>query len=289
MFEQNCTNPFYSLNQTELESAKKIHVLDGINSGMVAWIRNEGHFLENNGKTLFKNYKILESTLIAKGYTPLDYDILFLIEDGPLHARININSSRFNPETHLWEGYPFDVNGRQGHYYNKLLLKEVYVDNVSCIGYIQYNESDAEYTDKKQIYKKQKKIQTIVQECASVLATYPHYGIFVNTDEYDNFCINLVGSTAKVHICTNQFVMNFNDKRRKSNLRCLPFIKGKNKYGTLYVYASIDENERDEIKTRAYNLIDALVLYMDQCFPELEIKFEDVIFKGYIEIQRKED
>lgn len=283
----------FELNYYDLTKNK--FMLDGAKSGVAAWLPLEGKYLEKpRGGYLFKNIEILKSILFSKGYTNrLSYDIVFIInEDAFTSMKFSIDSLRFNPGTKCWEGFPFEYNGsREGGFYfaKPFQIKESYVDNVSSIGYIEYNDSNKQVQDRKENYTKQNNLLNIVKEASNVLSTYPHYGIYTEEDENNNFCIRLVDSTARIHICTNNFVMDFNNNRRKFNLRCLPFIKDKNKYGTLYCYATVDESEKDEIKIRAYNIIDVIICYIDQCFPELEIHFDDVIYKGYIEIKREED
>lgn len=261
------------------------YVLDGVHNGIAAWIISESRYIcGRKGSKLFTNYQILESTLLSKGYSKLNYEIRFILDDSKYE--FPMNDMYYNPENKCWEAGIYD----QGNNLRwDIEIAESHIDKVVNIGYFTTNKSFIKANNKKEAINKNKEIQEIFQSCSSILATYPYYGIYIDKDECGNFCVNLAGCTGKIHICINDKLIDFNKNRLSKNLRVLPFDKNMDKLGTLYVYTTMDDNERDEIKSRLISMVDTIANYTNQCFSELEPKFNPTEFKGYILLNREEE
>ena len=258
-------------------------VLDGEHSGLMAYVTKTGKYVTYNKTcTLFTNYEFLISRIRDMGLTPYEYTISFSLFDRefvvPLTGIVR------KKENGIWLVYP-PLNDK----FAMIEVRESHTDTVTHIGYISYAKSYEEGKQTKQhLLEKQKELFRIIKFSISALATYPHYGLSVGIDQLENYCVSLVGTTAKIHIQTNSDIIDFNIARGDAGLRRLPFRKDADKYGTLYLYATVDINENRNTYERIYDTIDAIMCYMKYHFSDLEPKYEELDFGGYINIVREE-
>lgn len=129
----------------------------------------------------------------------------------------------------------------------------------------------------------------IIKSCSSnlIAENYDEGPFKICRSNKDEFVIQLKGSTVKVHIVTNRFLMNLNQARKEKNQRVLPFLKNVDRYLSLYFYFEKEsyEPQRLEAERLAGNFINRLKSDIDRiCEKEDTIKLLDTPFKGYVEI-----
>lgn len=283
------------------EPAKKeerVFVLDGYNSGITAYIFSENSTIKpnNDRAPYFTNYKILESTLLQAGYERLDYDIKFILATERGHFEVPLENTYYNKIKGGWEVL-YDLDDDIGNSYTGF-IKPKYVNTVTSIGYIRTNRSDTRLIlekkskDFKELSRKfnankLKEIFDIVSNSVGLMTTYPKYDIYRCPESTeDKIILGLRGTTGRIIITSNHNIIDFNEKKRKANgLRCLPFNKNMDKFGTLYIYTTMDINDNEFVKDRLYRaLMDLMKICLDS-FPSSLTHYERLEFSGYINIE----
>lgn len=294
MFEQSNFAPQYFGVQQE-ERKEKIFVLDGYKNGITAFIVSENRYIQprNGRQNYFTNYKILESALISGGYEKLDYEIRFILAapKGGTYE-FGIEDTYFNSVKGGWEALMADESGT---YTFDALIKPKYVESITSIGYIETARSSSKLVIEKKIknfkelakkFREDKfnEIFDIVSNAAGLMTTYPKYDVYRSTDStIDTLILCIRGTSGRIVITSNQNIIEYNEKKRKANgLRCLPFDKNKDKFGTLYVYTTIDVNENEYVKDRLYHTIVNLMNICRDVYPTSLTRYERVEFSGYI-------
>ena len=231
--------------------------LDGVFNGIGAFIRSRNDWLKlSDGKhNLFTNFKALNGRLAKEHIDYHDVIFRFIIQD-KVTGKHTLNYDEAVSVDGGWKisryetifGYKFL------HIYD---IKESVKDQVVDINYISSKAAGTHDPNKdpKFEYKKLKDIRKIINECMSSLTSYQIYGCSVSSTKY-GLEIKLDKSSASIHIWTNAKVMDYNTEVKKhrdadstNTTRCLQYLKDQDKYGTLYMFATCDENDCQDAYT----------------------------------------
>ena len=201
----------------------------------------------------------------------------------------------------IGDGYiPYDyiekVNSIDGQVYyefydadcerNIIFIQES--SEVSNIGYIVFGKGDSEFIQDARAGKKTSK--EIYKEIFLTIARLARYKNIEVIREEQALTIKIVGTTAKVIICTVPHMIWLNQSRQatggdKRFSRVLPFEKRMDKWTTFYSYITIDKTEPD-----SWNGVEQAVSIRDQLIEkfkylqgdELNPRFVPVKFNGTI-------
>lgn len=260
-----------------MEMEKVYLDLDGIKNGIGVYIYGAKDFIRNkkdNSIKLFSNMALAKSYLVnTKNIKHPNQYRLYLI----------LGKSEIDFE------YVEFVNGYYEFYSEsskKYLCKETVTNRVTSFGYIVFENGDTKKLDKNTGYKKEKEMFQNIKDCARYILTCKYDPTFssIIKEENGNIVCSVKDSTAKIHFCTNNNMLDFNQLRKESNEKCLPFIKTMDRYTTFYCYATIMDGEPKwhETPEKINNIIECMISYFNDYFPELETKYIPVEYKGTV-------
>lgn len=253
-----------------MNSEYKMYTLDGMNSGFALIEPDDCEevfpSLEMAQIYCMRN-KIsapIYAIKIGDGYIPYDYIEKVNSVDGQVY----------------YEFYDADCER------NIIFIQES--SEVSNIGYIVFGKGDSEFIQDARAGKKASK--EIYKEIFLTIARLARYKNIEVVREEQALTIKIVGTTAKVIICTVPHMIWLNQSRQatggdKRFSRVLPFEKCMDKWTTFYSYITIDKTEPD-----SWNGVEQAVSIRDQLIEkfkylqgdELNPRFVPVKFNGTI-------
>ena len=276
-------------------------ILDGVTSGISCYIKSTKQWLKrNDGKsTLFPNFTVLNAKLFKQA--DIDYhdvEFYFMIEDKvscrqqiAMHEVVHIDDE--------WRASRYeDIFGvKYLHIYHMVETQNYAVAN---IGYIDCRMNGVHDPNKDPIfeYSKLKTLRNQVKDTLEELAKYPTYGISIRKNKF-GIDASIDNTTAHINIWTNSKLMDYNTNIKKSRedaggiieCRCLPFLKDKDKYGTLYMFTSMDESDIQDTATRTKidSLQESFILYLQDLYPDEKFSYVPCPFVGRIILSKEED
>lgn len=281
-------------------------VLDGTTCGIGAFIGPEKQWIKRSDckSNLFTNLASLESKIFAKGYDYHDVNICFIVND-KITGKHTININEATKESnHVYKVARFEtINGvRFLHVYN--LIENTSVQ-VTSIGYIDTKASGTHDPNKdpKFEYAKLKHLRTITWDTATQMVTHQEYGLTCYKNKY-GVDLKIANTTGVIHLWAIGKVMDYNTlvkKKREdgTQIRCLPFLNGKDKYGSLYMFATCDEIDYNDtaVRTRIEQLSEMYLSLLNELYPTEEINYSPcqvigkviVDFEITVEEEKKEE
>ena len=283
------------------------NILDGIKNGIAAYIHSRKTWVKrSDGRNcFFPNFATLEARLFRE--QDLDYhDVSFYflineinpalvnIQKAPI--RLSLNEAVKTETGWRISRYEQVFNQQILHIYN-LVEEETYV--VTNIGYIDsvLNGDHDEAHDARYEYRKLKNLVTMVNDAVTQMAQFQCYGMSISKSKF-GMDIKLDNTTAHLHIWKNSRLMDYNTeikKMRDQNIsneyRCLPFLKDKDKYGTLYMFVTIEDSDSQctYTRTRADQVEENLMLYLTDLYPDKKFNYVPCPFMGKIIISKEVD
>ncbi len=270
--------------------------LDGVQNGIGAYVKSKGEYIRKpDGKTFFTSLTALEAILHVSDYDYHDISFVFVIHD-PITGKIKINLNECTYVEGHWKCIrKEEIYGREFlHIYN-IYEKETNV--LDAVGYLcnnltnTHNESDQTYE-----YSKQRTLTEIVEDTLYAMAAYKDYDLRVSK-EHRGIVVDIHKSLIKLHIWKNVKLINYNTavkKRREVNnneyIRCLPFDKDKDKFGTLYMFYTVDKsNYNREVQQLIDRFHSVFVSFLADYDRDTNIKFEAIEFSGEVIFNRIEE
>lgn len=283
------------------------NLLDGVKNGVAAYIKSRKEWIKrSDGKNVyFPNFEALEARLFRE--QELDYhDVEFYFLINELHP---VYSQQYGSKTIMlklndavktefgWRICRYeDIMGQQ--YLHVYVLQEVNNYTVTNIGYIdcRMNGLHDENHDARFEYKKLKTIRNMVLDALKGMSEYQCYGITLKKSLF-GIDVVLDNTTAHIHIWQNSRLMDYNTEIKKGreagsvDYRCLPFLKDKDKYGTLYIFATTEESDYqcNHTRTRIDQIEENLMLYLDDLYPDEKFKYVPCPFMGKILLSKEVD
>jgi hypothetical protein len=254
--------------------------LDGKTNGIGILLQNESRdFLRRKNQTirLFKSLE-LAKVCLAEEFSIVDqhqYTPFIVIEDNLIKfdyvQRVSKNCLQF-----------YALEGR----YNCF---ETHQEQVLWIGYYIFDDGDTvRINDPKYGIKRNKELMKIIKDSCTEMIIYQNGSSPVTIDKIsknssDHVYCQVKNSTVKVHFCYNSQVMDFNQKRKELDVRCLPFLKF-DKYTTFYIYITKDDAEpvRYDGLGKGLTLVNLVLDDINEFHPELGAHLHPVEFKGKI-------
>lgn len=247
--------------------------LDGKTNGICVFLKESNKFLRNKDHSLrlYRSIELAKADLAHLGYcNPKSYK--FSIFLGEEKDPIDLDYTSFI------DGY-FQFYTKEGKYYVQEAMKE----KVIRLGYIVFNNGDQKCSDKHQAREYTRDLFNAVKSIISEIAYYQTKIEKIYKDDYSLVC-KLKNSSARIHICYNNKIIDLNQKRKDDGIRCLPYDKSKDFYQTIYVYCTKDLHEPDYHKPEEIvnATVDQIMEYLKEDIPEACPHFSDVEFKGNI-------
>lgn len=256
---------------------KKI-VLDGVTNGIAIYLMDQKDFIRTKAKKvwLFKSMQLAKAFAANRFHAvnPKQYLISIVVgEDIVEFDSVYYDSEKNN--------YQFCLNSV---YY---IAEEINTEQVLHLGYIIFDEPGEieDLENNKGKIKKQKELYRCIRNAISEIVQLPALGIRqISKDANGHLCLSIANSTAKVHICYNNQIMNLNQKRKEQSIRCLPYEKDKDKFTTFYIYSTKDMSESDgfEPNEKGLKIINLLIDFIDAKYPDTKPRFSEVEFHGII-------
>lgn len=277
-------------------------VLDGITNGIAAYISSRGQYIKrSDGKGyLFSNFDTLEARLFRESDLEYhDIQFCFVVNDKVTgKSQISLNEA-IKTETGYkvsrWE----KIFGQDYiHVYDIITQATYQVTNVGYITTKMTNAHDPNH-DAKFEYQKLKDLRAMVTKAVEKMSVYQCYGMSVKKNKFGTD-IRIDNTTAHIHIWTNGKLMDYNTSIIKMKeggnveLRCLPFIKDKekyDKYGSLYMFITCEESDAqcNTTRTRVDQIQESLMMYMQDLYPDLDIQYTSCPFTGKILLSKEVD
>ncbi len=270
--------------------------LDGVQNGIGGYVKSKGEYIRKaDGKTLFTSVAALEALLHVSDYDYHDISFVFVIHD-QVAGKVKINLNECTKVDGYWKcTRPEENSGRNYlHIYN-IYEKEIPV--VDSIGYITnkftgtHNEDDQGYE-----YSKQRKLKEIIEDALNSMAQYRDYDIRV-FKKHRGFEVDVHKSLFKCHIWNNAKLINYNTaikKRREANeneyIRCLPFSKDQDKFGSFYVFYTIDKsNYTADVQRLVDRFHSVFIAFLSDLDRDTEIKYRGIEFAGEVIFNKIEE
>ena len=270
--------------------------LDGVQNGIGAYVKSKGEYIrKHDGKTFFTSLTALEAILHISAYDYHDISFVFVIHD-PVAGKVKINLNECTKVDDCWKCIrKEEINGKEFlHIYN-IYEKETQV--LDAIGYITnkytgtHNENDQGYE-----YSKQRTLIDIVEKTLYEMAAYSNYDILV-IKQHRGMEVDIHKSLIKCHIWKNVRLINYNTavkKRREANnneyIRCLPFSKDQDKFGSLYMFYTVDKsNYNAEVQQLIDRFHQVFISFLKEFDNDTEIRFSSIGFSGEVIFNRIEE
>lgn len=270
--------------------------LDGISSGIGAFIRSRKEWLQRSDKrgNLFTNFKALEGRLSREHLDYHDVIIQLIIHD-KITGKVTLDFAEAVKNGDQW------IVNRYEQIYGQTFLhiykiSEITRDQVVDILYISSKKADTHLNTKNQDkdaqfeYKKLHDLRKRIINSVKEFVSYQKYGYSLVRDNY-GLAIHLDDSSAVVHIWSNSRLMDYNTEVKKhrnddpdDKTRCLPFVKNKDKYGTIYMFITCDESDSSDPYTQTVidKFKEELITSLQEKYPEEEISYLPCPFQGKV-------
>ena len=257
--------------------------LDGVTKGFVALKPGTDEIwkLGNYGElSLFTNLRVLEAAIERKN-VPFEYELGFSI-DGKI---IHMGDKVLKPENYYEY---FSGENEISYIYPKINSEKMII----C-GYLTFGDSPKVRTTDKEFGKAFSK--NIYHAVSKALCYNQRKGLFksgknivgaaISTDE-KVLTRSVYKSTLVLRIVSPYALFQINNFR-KDCYRALPFIKEYDNYKNLYFFFSRDENEfkvDGPYIHNAYEIIDEILNYLHEVFPELNANVDMIKFGRSIDL-----
>ena len=180
-------------------------------------------------------------------------------------------------------GYYQYFNGATLHFVKPQDEREV----VTC-GYLVFEDGDTKRTDKeygktrsRELYQyTTEMIDKIVRDKVSIVEK-------VYRDNNGFLSLKIKDSTGIIKLCYNNEFMSLNQDRKNDGLRCLPFDKNVDKFTTLYIFSTKESGEKYNPIFDIKDIINLIVEYLENEYPEAEARYMKVPFTGSISYERE--
>ena len=279
-----------------------IDKLDGEENGIRAFIRSRNSYIKrSDGKsTLFPNFTCINARLFRE--QDLDYHDVkfeFVVQDKfQGEVVLQMNESVFDNTDNCWKVYRYE-NIMGNTYHHVYMLKEIETYVVTNIGYIvsKVNGTHDPNHDPKFEYAKLKTLRKQVNDALTKMINVPGYGLSWGKSNF-GLNVGIDNTTAHLQIWTNGKLMDYNTdikKHRDStniiDYRCLPFLKDKDKYGSLYMFITTEASDAQctYTRTRADQAEENLILYLQDLYPNEDFQYIPCPYKGDIIISEEVD
>jgi len=271
--------------------------LDGIYNGIAALIRSKNEWVQRGDvkSNLFTNFEAIEARIIRDEFDYHDISFYFIITDR-ITGKVSISINEAIKTEDGWKitrneeiyGQPFL------HIYNITESKAIQVAN---IGYICTKDSGTHDPgkDPKFEYAKLKNLRYMVFNAAAEMTKFQCYGLSMEKFR-SGFKLNISGTTASINIWTIGKLMDYNTdvkKEREANkklqLRCLPFLNGQDKYGTLYIFTTCQESEFNDsyVRTRIDQIEEVLMMFLSDANPDKDARYIPCEFQNKVNLSEE--
>lgn len=159
----------------------------------------------------------------------------------------------------------------------RLIFKETNNEIVTHIEYIIFENGDTERTDSSIGIKKSKEFFKIVKKSFEKLILKKKLR-FMKKEKH--VYVQVKNSTEKIHILYNSQIMDINMERRNEGIRCIPYEKCMDKFCTIFIYVTRDNDDTSESKYK--EVLDDIITNLKENYSELNPKTKVVNFKGNI-------
>lgn len=271
--------------------------LDGVVNGIGAFITSRNEFIKRDGSrsSLFANFKSLEGRLKREGVEYHDIKFCFLIHD-KVAGKVSIPLSDCIRIEGGWKAAREEeiCDVKFLHIYNIYEQESMIVESIGYITTIDSGTHDINKESKYE-YVKLRNLRKMTSTALNDLASFQCYALNVKRSPL-GIDIELEGTTAVFHMWQIGKLMDYNTaikKRReldKNNPeRCLPFTNGMDKYGTLYLFSTVDRSEAHSpfIKERIDNFIAIYISYLKELYPDKNIEYSSCEFNGEVIISEE--
>lgn len=283
-----------------------VNVLDGVKNGVAAYIKSRKQWVKrSDGKNAyFPNFETLEARLFRE--QDLDYhDVEFYFLVNELHPLYSQQYGQKTVSLRLNEAVKTDFGWRVCRYEDIMgteylhvyILQEDINYTVTNIGYIdcRMNGIHDDNHDARFEYKKLKTIRGMVMDALKGMTEYQCYGATLKKSNYGiDLCLD--HTTAHIHIWQNSRLMDYNTDIKRcrnngSNDRCLPFLKDKDKYGTMYMFVTTEDSDCQcsDTRTKVDQFQENFMLYLDDLYPDEKFKYVPCPFMGKIQLSKEVD
>ena len=269
--------------------------LDGQSCGIAAYSRSKnGWISRSDGRTnLFTNFKSLDAMIIKEGLDYHDVFFYFIIQDKITGKATLSLADSMKVADGEWKCFKEEeiYGTKYLHVYN---ISEKTGAQVSHVGYISTKRAGTHgpNNDAKFEYQKLKETRNMIYEAANSLAMFQSYGCSVNKIP-SGIDVIIDNTTARIHIWTLGKLMDYNTDIKKSREgsnsdiiqdRCLPFTPGMDKYGAMYMFATLDESDfnDDYIKSKIDMIEECLIIQLQDMYPNDDVRYQACQYTGKV-------
>ena len=264
----------------------KYIIFDGKESGICLFIYSKADYIRNKDNQIM----LFQSLALARVYAR---NVLGIKTPYQYHVYINICGDIIDIER---AGKVMSLSEDDKEYYafytetDKYFCEETVKEKVISIGYFVFENGDSgERTPKDIGYKKQKQFRKYIKEAGSYISQFPNMEATIETvtkDSNGHLCFNIKNSTAKIHICFNNQIMDLNQVRKEDGFRCIPYDKAMDKFTTIFCYVSQDMAEPNYFKSleKANTLIQYIREQLENKVGESDPRYVPITFSGLIQL-----
>ena len=276
--------------------------LDGVTNGIAAYIRSRNNWIKrSDGKGyLFSNFDTLEARLFREPDLEYhDIQFFFVIVD-KITGKSQISLNEAIATDNGWKVTRWEkiMNQNYLHIYDITSVASYQVTNVGYITTKSTGTHDPN-RDPKFEYQKLKDLRTKINTAVEKMSVYQCYSMSVKKNKF-GIDIKIDNTTAHIHIWTVAKLMDYNtaiNKLRDDNtfeLRCLPFMKDKekyDKYGTLYIFVTCEESDSqcNYTRTKADQLEESLLAFLQDLYPDDNFDYAPCSYVGKILLTKEVD
>lgn len=303
-----CIQTIYFKEELPMSMFQTTTILDGTKNGIAAYIKSRKQWIKRSDgrNAFFPNFETLEARLFREqDLNYHDVEFYFLINELPLILTKVYPQPKVPITFRLSDAVRCDIGWKICRYevingityLHVYILQEVNNHVVTNIGYIdcRMNGVHDDNHDARFEYKKLKTIRSMVTDAITNLAEVQGYGVTVKKS---NFGIDAVvdHTTAHIHIWQNSRLMDYNTEIKKmrtdqeaNDYRCLPFLKDKDKYGTMYMFITCEDSDSqcNYTRTRADQVQENFMLYLQDLYPDEKFIYVPCKFMGKIILSRE--
>ena len=279
--------------------------LDGVTNGIAAFVRSKNIWIKrsDNKGYLFPNFDTLEARLYREEDLEYhDIQFFFVIVDKDLmkvdpkmgKSQISINDA-LKTETG-WKVTRVErkLSTDYIRIYNITEINSYQVVNINYITTKDSNTHDPNHKAEFE-YQKLKNLRSMVKTTIEKLAAFQCYGLSIKKNKF-GMDIKLDNTTAHIHIWTNAHLMDYNTAVKKirqdkdaSELRCLPFLKDQDKYGSMYMFITCEESDIDSTftKNRINQIVSVFNTYINDLYPDCDVQINPCPWTGKITLTKE--